>query len=79
MFPLESVRSCESTEGHRLPEAEAVADEEVVVELDDPATEEVADPLWVELRDDEDWEEATTPEIRLFPPAAVMLPLLFLR
>jgi hypothetical protein len=45
MFPLESVRSCESTEGHRLPEAEAVADEEVVVELDDPATEEVADPL----------------------------------
>jgi hypothetical protein len=42
---LESVRSCESTEGQRLPEAEAVAEEEVVVELDDTATEELADPL----------------------------------
>jgi hypothetical protein len=42
---LESVRFCESTEGHRLLEAEAVAEEEVVVELDDTATEELADPL----------------------------------
>jgi hypothetical protein len=37
-----------------LLEAEAVADEEVVVELDDAAPEVLADPLWVELRDDDD-------------------------
>jgi hypothetical protein len=40
-----------------LLEAEAVAEEEVVVELDATATEELADPLWVELRDDDDDDE----------------------
>jgi len=42
---LASVKSCESTEGHKLLEAEAVADEDVVVEPDEVAPEELVDPL----------------------------------
>jgi hypothetical protein len=49
-----------------LLEAEAVADEEVVVELDETAPEVLADPLWVMLRvdddDDDDPWEAIIPE-----------------